>query len=82
MITAVAPLSPAHATGTRPPLDHLSWSGLTTYSTCPKKFYFRYIAQVPPEFVPASLAFGGSFHRAVETVQLARIPADIDLRRN
>jgi len=55
------------------PLDHLSWSGIKTYATCPKKFYFKYIAQAQTEFVPATLAFGSAFHRAVEAVHHARI---------
>jgi len=30
-------------------LDHLSWSGIKTYQTCPRKFRFKYIEQVPEE---------------------------------
>lgn len=54
-------------------LDHLSWSGITTYAACPRKFYYRYIVQATEEFIPASLAFGGAFHRAVELIHQARI---------
>ena len=64
-------LAPASCTATA--LDHLSWSGIKTYASCPRKFYYHYIAGVPDEFVPASLAFGGSFHSAVETLQQAQI---------
>src|SRR5579862_267485 len=53
--------------------DHLSWSGIKTYSTCPKKFSYRYIEQIPEEFKPASLAFGGAFHKASEALHEARI---------
>ncbi|MGD0090639.1 MAG: PD-(D/E)XK nuclease family protein, partial [Planctomycetota bacterium] len=53
--------------------NHLSWSGIQTYSQCPRKFSYRYIEQAPVEFTPASLAFGGSFHRAVEHLNQARI---------
>ena len=50
-------------------LDHLSWSGIKTYQTCPRKFSFQYIEQVPEEFKPSSLLFGSAFHCAVEKVQ-------------
>src|SRR5947209_232870 len=54
-------------------LDHLSWSGINAYKTCPRKFAFRYIEKVPEEFKPSSLAFGSAFHTAVERVQEARL---------
>ena len=56
-----------------PALDHISWSGVTTYCACPRKFYYRYIERAPEEFVPAALAFGGAFHRAVELIHEARL---------
>lgn len=54
-------------------LDHLSWSGVKTYSTCPRKFAFKYIERVQEEFKPSSLLFGSAFHSAVEKVQEARL---------
>ena len=54
-------------------LDHLSWSGIKTYQTCPNKFRLRYIEQVPEESKPSSLLFGSAFHAAVERVQEARL---------
>ena len=54
-------------------LDHLSYSSFTTYSACPRKFCYRYLEKAPVEFVPASLAFGGAIHRAVEAIHMARL---------
>jgi CRISPR/Cas system-associated exonuclease Cas4 (RecB family) len=68
-------------------LDHLSWSSLKTYSTCPRRFAYRYIEQVPEEFTAASLAFGSAFHTAVDAIHQSRIEgacfqsADIFMRR-
>src|SRR6185295_4095891 len=72
MSTAVLtePAPPCSAAVT---LDHLSWSGIKTYATCPRKFSFKYIEQVPEEFKPSSLLFGSAFHSTVEKVQEARL---------
>jgi len=72
MSTAVL-AEPASPCSVVVPLDHLSWSGINAYKTCPRKFAFRYIEQVPEEFKPSSLAFGSAFHIAVERVQEARL---------
>jgi CRISPR/Cas system-associated exonuclease Cas4 (RecB family) len=72
MSTAVLS-EPAPPCSVAVPLDHLSWSGIKSYATCPRKFAFRYIDQVPEEFKPSSLAFGSAFHTAVERVQEARL---------
>lgn len=81
---AAAPAPP------RPPavqMDHLSWSSIKTYATCPRRFAFRYIDQVPEEFTAASLAFGSAFHAAVDCIHQARIegaiqqPVHIFMRR-
>ena len=45
--------------------DHLSWSALTCYRTCPLKYYFRYVARLPEQTTSASLLFGGAIHRAL-----------------
>ena len=54
-------------------LDHISYSSIKTYQTCPRKFAYKYIEQVAEEIKPSSLAFGSAFHSAVERVQEARI---------
>ncbi|MGD0093856.1 MAG: PD-(D/E)XK nuclease family protein [Planctomycetota bacterium] len=72
MNTAIAePVATCAGSAVMP--DHLSWSGIQTYSQCPRKFSYRYIEQAPVEFTPASLAFGGAFHRATEVLHQARI---------
>ncbi|MCY3018817.1 MAG: PD-(D/E)XK nuclease family protein [Planctomycetota bacterium] len=54
-------------------MDHLSWSGIQAYGTCPKRFFFRYIAKAPVEHVPACLAYGGAVHQAIEGISEARL---------
>ena len=44
---------------------HLSYSAISTYLTCPLKYKFHYIDQLPPAFTSSSLAFGSSIHEAV-----------------
>lgn len=56
-----------------PLLPHLSWSGIESYKMCPKKFEFRYIANAKEERTAASLAFGGSIHRALEEIHQRRM---------
>ena len=72
MSTAVL-TAPAPSCADVAALDHLSFSSIKTYATCPRKFAFKYIEQVPEEFKPSSLAFGSAFHTAVERVQEARL---------
>ncbi len=70
--TATAqPASAAHATSaSRGPApttrDHLSYSAIATYQSCPAKYAFRYVIGLPEETVSASLVFGGAIHEAVE----------------
>ena len=65
-------------------LDHLSWSGIQSYKQCPRRFRFRYIDKTPEERTGSALVYGGSIHRAVESIHEARlagqaIPATEDL---
>jgi putative RecB family exonuclease len=46
--------------------DYLSHSAITTYQKCPLQFFFKYVADLPPQSVPASLVFGGAIHAALE----------------
>src|SRR5450756_1735438 len=66
VMEAPPPMSPAQ-------MDHVSYSSIKTYQTCPRKFAYRYLENVPEEFKPSSLAFGSAFHTAVERVQEARM---------
>lgn len=46
--------------------NYLSYSAVTTYQSCPLRYYFRYVADLPERTVSASLVFGSAIHRAVE----------------
>jgi RecB family exonuclease len=63
MIAAAAPSANATAV---PDPDHLSFSALSTYRSCPLRYWFKYVAGLPEESVSASLVFGGAIHAAVE----------------
>lgn len=54
-------------------IAHLSWSGLSEYRMCPKRFYYHKIAGVQEERKSASLIFGGAVHRAAERLHEAKI---------
>ena len=70
-MTASAPAQPSFDIAK---IDHLSWSAVKScYSACPRRYSFRYIEQVPEEFIPASLAFGSAFHAAVERLHQRKL---------
>ena len=46
--------------------SYVSHSAISTYQTCPLRYHFTYIAQLPKERVSASLVFGGAIHSALE----------------
>lgn len=56
-----------------PPLDHLSWSSISSYRSCPRRFAFSYIEHAPAERRSAALPFGSSVHRAIERLHQARL---------
>ena len=45
---------------------YLSHSQLTTFQSCPKKFDFQYVQQIPRDFLSASLVMGTSIHSAIQ----------------
>ena len=45
--------------------DHLSYSQISTYLTCPLRYNFQYMEEIPPAFTGSSLAFGSAIHEAV-----------------
>jgi len=47
---------------------HFSASQLTTYLQCPLMYYYQYELGIPWKATPSAVAFGGSIHRAIETV--------------
>ena len=70
---AIALAAPTPSCAVVAPFDHISYSSIKTYATCPRKFAYRYVENVPEEFKPSSLLFGSAFHSAVEKVQEARL---------
>ncbi len=43
---------------------YLSHSAISTYQTCPLRYFYRYVSGLPEETVSASLVFGGAIHKA------------------
>lgn len=66
MITTAAPVPRSQPPPSPAIRDYLSWSAISTYRSCPLRYFFRYIAGLPDETVSASLVFGSSIHRAIE----------------
>ena len=46
-------------------INHLSYSSISLYQRCPRKWKFRYIEKVPTKASEA-LAFGGAIHNTIE----------------
>ena len=46
--------------------DHLSYSQVSTFQSCPLKWYYRYVAHQPVEHISSGLLFGLSIHAALE----------------
>lgn len=47
-------------------IDHLSYSSISTYLSCPRYWRFKYIDRVPTATTPA-LVFGSAFHETIES---------------
>lgn len=58
--------APPHSTKQAPARDYISFSAIRTYQQCPLRYFFRYIAGIPPETISAALVFGSAIHRAIE----------------
>lgn len=53
----------------RPPpkaFDHLSFSSVSTFQSCPLKFFFRYVLGLPTQTISSSLVFGSALHASVQ----------------
>lgn len=55
-------------------IDHLSYSSISTYQRCPRKWKFRYIEKIPT-IASEALAFGGAFHNTIE--QYLKVGGDL-----
>ena len=56
--------------------DYISWSQITTYQTCPLKWWFAYVEQADREIVSAALLFGAATHAAIEEHLERRLAMD------
>jgi len=52
-----------------------SYSSLTTYEYCPRRYAFRYVERLPGEVAPGQFAFGSAIHKAFEVFVRERIRA-------
>ncbi len=60
-------------------LNHLSYSSINSYLTCPRSWKFKYVDQVPSK-TTSSLAFGSAVHTAIEAVIRTRtLGAPVDI---
>lgn len=57
-------------------INHLSYSQISTYLTCPLRYRFQYVEVIPPAFTSAALAFGASIHEAVAAFYQTRLEGD------
>lgn len=46
--------------------DYISYSALSTFRSCPLRYYFRYVAGLPEKSVSSSLVFGSAIHQGIE----------------
>ncbi len=56
--------------------DHLSYSQVNTYLSCPLQYRFKYIDDIPPAFTSVALAFGSAIHEAVAAFYQTRLEGD------
>jgi putative RecB family exonuclease len=56
------------STARSPPrvFDHISYSAISTFQSCPLRFYFRYVLGLPERTISSSLVMGSALHRAVQ----------------
>jgi RecB family exonuclease len=62
--------------------DHISYSAISTFQTCPLRFCFRYVLGLPVTTISASLVFGSAMRQAVqfhfEQLLVGRPAPDLD----
>ena len=66
LLAADAPLPPRE-----------SYTSLTTYEYCPRRYAFRYVERLPGEVPPGQFAFGSAIHKAFEVFVRERIRARV-----
>ncbi len=58
-------------------INHLSYSQINTYLTCPLRYRFQYVELIPPAFTPAALTFGSALHEAVAAYYMSCLEGDV-----
>ena len=56
--------------------DYISWSAISTFRSCPLKYWFRYVAGLPEESVSSALFFGTGIHAAIEDFYRAELAGE------
>ncbi len=56
--------------------DYISWSSISTFRSCPLKYFFRYVAGLPEESVSSALVFGTGIHAAIEDFYRAELAGE------
>jgi putative RecB family exonuclease len=46
--------------------SYVSWSQINAYRSCPLRYFYRYIEQLPEQTVSSALVFGSAIHGAIE----------------
>lgn len=56
--------------------DHLSYSQINCYTTCPLKYRFNYIDHLEPEFTTSALMFGSAMHAGIQAYLQSELECD------
>jgi putative RecB family exonuclease len=56
--------------------DHISYSQINTYTTCPLKYRFNYIDCLEPEFTSSALIFGSAMHAGIQAYLQSTLEGD------
>jgi putative RecB family exonuclease len=56
--------------------DHLSYSQINCYTTCPLKYRFNYIDGLEPEFTSSALIFGSAMHAGIQAYLQSTLEGD------
>jgi len=65
-MVACQPLTPAKNIRPLPVRDYISFSAISTFQSCPLRYFFRYVLGLPEVTVSANLVFGSAFHAAIQ----------------
>jgi putative RecB family exonuclease len=55
---------------------YLSYSQVSTFQSCPLKWWYSYVAKAPPETVHCSLLLGSGIHAAIQAQEEAELAGD------